>query len=219
MAREKMKYSDVKDEQKNKNMRGIVRGIMVYEIVILCVLCLLIGIILGAVVAKAQTIETHDAMPIKTAAQPPSAAYSSDYPDKSLTPGVTRTVTLKELCTPGSTKDARHVTAATKKAVFTRYGFQDGKYKAGDWEIDHFISLENGGANDVMNLWPQHYCAVGNDPAKTGCYGAREKDRVETQLHRWVCQGKMTLHDDQVIIQTDWVACYKTITSGGICAP
>lgn len=181
------------------------------EWIAFCVMCFLLGALFGAIIAKAD--------PLVVATPAPIWAAVSDYPDKNLTPGVTRTVDLKTLCTAGSTKDARHVTQAMKNQVFERYGYKKGSYKPGDYEIDHFISLENGGANDIMNLWPEHYCPIGNDPTKTNCWGAREKDKVETQLHRWLCQNKITLHDDQVILQTDWIKCYLTMQQGKVCTP
>ena len=92
-----------------------------------------------------------------------------------------------------------------KNEVFSRYGFKKGKFKPGDYEIDHFISLELGGANDINNLWPQPYC----DDSK--CFGARQKDVVETNLHRRICSKKITLEEAQKIIMTDWIQEYKSI--------
>ncbi len=146
-----------------------------------------------------------------------AVVMSQDYPNKSLTPGVTREVSKKELCTVGSTKDARHVTAKMKREVFHRYGFIEGKYKPGDYEIDHFLSLENFGSNSILNLWPQKFCPIGNDPSKTGCLGAREKDAVEHRIHQWFCKGIITQEEVISILKTDWIKCYKTIKSGGIC--
>jgi hypothetical protein len=138
-------------------------------------------------------------------------AFAQTYPNTALTPGVTRQVSKEVLCTAGSTKDARLVTAKMKRQVFERYGFVQGKYKPGDYEIDHEISLELGGANDIQNLWVQPYCPKGNDPFKSGCWGAREKDMVETNLHRRICKGTLTIEEAQNIIRTDWVAEYKKI--------
>ncbi len=129
-------------------------------------------------------------------------AFDPNYPDPTLTPGVTREVTVKELCRVGSTKDARHVTAKMKREVFHRYGFVDGEFKPGDYEIDHFMSLEIGGANDINNLWPQPY---------KGQWTARMKDVVETNLHRRMCKGQLTLTQIQMIIKSDWIKEYKRI--------
>lgn len=138
-----------------------------------------------------------------------AAPVEGTYPDKRLTPGATREVSMAVICKVGSTKDVRHVTATMKREVFHRYGFVEGKYKPGDYEIDHFISLELGGDNDIENLWPEAYCPVGNKPLKTGCFGAREKDRVETSLHRQICNGSISIEQAQKIIRTDWVQEYK----------
>ncbi|HKW85912.1 MAG TPA: hypothetical protein VJM82_02480, partial [Nitrospiraceae bacterium] len=67
-------------------------------------------------------------------------------------------------------------------------------------EIDHLISLELGGSNDLTNLWPEPY-----SPAP----GAHEKDKLENALHKAVCGGKMTLKEAQQKIATDWYAAYK----------
>ena len=131
-----------------------------------------------------------------------SIAHAQSYPDQKLTPGVIATTDQAKICRDGYTKDARHVTPATKRQVFARYGFAKGKFKPGDYEIDHFVSLELGGANDVQNLWPQPY---------SGKWTAREKDVVETTLHREICAGKITLEEAQRRIRTDWIAEYKRI--------
>lgn len=72
-------------------------------------------------------------------------------------------------------------------------------------EIDHLISLELGGKNDIKNLWPQPYC----DKNAKGCLGAREKDEAENYLHKQICNGKITLIEAQKAIIKDWVKVYK----------
>jgi 5-methylcytosine-specific restriction endonuclease McrA len=42
-------------------------------------------------------------------------------------------------------------------------------------EVDHLIPLELGGSNRAANLWPQRY---------DGGWSARDKDRLESRLHR-----------------------------------
>lgn len=65
------------------------------------------------------------------------------------------------------------------------------------YEEDHLISPELGGASrDPKNLWPQPVSHV------------KEKDWVESYLHRQVCAGKMTLQDAQHAIAADWYAVY-----------
>src|SRR6266850_3699573 len=76
-------------------------------------------------------------------------------PDAKLTPVATRTVTLAEVCTPGSSKKARAVADSTKDSVYASYHIL--RHKKGEYEIDHLISLELGGSNSRKNLWPQSY--------------------------------------------------------------
>jgi hypothetical protein len=115
-------------------------------------------------------------------------------PNPTLTPGATRPVTLHELCTPGSSSKARAVSSATKREVFRRYHVTP---TPGAFEIDHLISLELGGSNDISNLWPQPY---------HGKLNAHDKDHLENQLHALVCAGTVPLAAAQHAIATDWVA-------------
>jgi hypothetical protein len=131
-------------------------------------------------------------------------------PNHMLTPGVARTdLTLKKICTTKWGKDARHVTAAMKQQVFTAYGLTGNKDPAcirdasgRRCEIDHLVSRELGGADDVRNLWPQPY---GSQP-----WNAVRKDCVETLLHKLVCAKNptITLSQAQYGIRTDWTAVY-----------
>jgi hypothetical protein len=132
-------------------------------------------------------------------------------PDPSLTPGAADPRATAELvCRRGYTRDARHVTAGQKRQVFREYGVAP----SGRYEVDHLISLELGGANDTANLWPEPYCSL---PRRATCYGAREKDVVETRLHREVCAGRMTLDQAQNIIRRDWLGCYRKLKAGKEC--
>lgn len=124
-------------------------------------------------------------------------------PDKKLTPGVadpavTQANVASTICVVGYTARVRSVSESVKLAVFKEYGI-DPKNSAG-YEVDHLISLENGGSNDIRNLWPQPYL-----PRP----GAREKDVLETFLKRQVCAGRMTLADDQKALRSDWYAAYR----------
>jgi hypothetical protein len=134
---------------------------------------------------------------------------SERYPNPKLTPGKVTDVSKDVLCKSGYTATVRFVSEATKKEVFKRYGIDLAKRS--NYEVDHFISLELGGLNDIENLWPQIYCPVGNKPDVSGCYGAREKDRVETNLNRRICAGTITMQQAQDIIKTDWIAEYNKI--------
>ena len=111
-----------------------------------------------------------------------------------------------EICESGYTKKVRNVNKYTKRRVFRAYGLSNG-IKRG-YEVDHIISLELGGTNDLDNLFPQPYEAYLSVNHVNMRMGAHEKDKVENDLHRKVCQGKMSLHQAQDIIVNDWVTYY-----------
>lgn len=69
-----------------------------------------------------------------------------------------------------------------------------------DYELDHLIPLELGGASTVANLWPEPWA----DPR-----GAHRKDDLENALNRQVCSGSMTRSDAQHAIASDWEAAYR----------
>jgi hypothetical protein len=122
------------------------------------------------------------------------------YPDSRLTPGdVLPNVTEADVCKPGYAGTVRDVPQSVKDEVYRRYGI---KNITGEHEVDHFISLELGGSNDVTNLWPEFY-----EPRP----GAHEKDKVENYLHKQVCDGKMSLAEAQRQIRTDWYAVYQSM--------
>jgi hypothetical protein len=129
------------------------------------------------------------------------AGPASLYPNPKLTPGdALLGVTAKEVCVSGYSSGVRDVTSAEKAAVYQEYGIPN---VTGQHEVDHFISLELGGSNDIKNLWPEPY-----EPKP----GAHEKDKVEDALHAAVCAGQLTLPEAQRIISEDWYAYYLKIT-------
>ena len=144
-------------------------------------------------------------------AQAPLMSKHSEYPDPKLTPGATSPAVTQAnikttICKAGYTATVRNVTTAEKNQVMDRYGLPHTELHL--VEIDHFVSLELAGANDVTNLWPQYYDAA---PGQLNYLGARMKDVVETDLHRRICSGAITLEQAQQIIKTDWVAEYQKI--------
>ncbi len=143
--------------------------------------------------------------PAATAAENAAAASSPDQsnlpilPDSKLTPGAVLPVTKADICVPGYTKKVRNVPASLKRQVYAEYGITS--HKAGDFEVDHLISLELGGSNSIKNLWPQSY--------KTQPWNARVKDALENELHDEICKGTIDMAAAQKEIATDWVASYK----------
>lgn len=140
-----------------------------------------------------------------------SGAQARDLvlPDPDLTPGKSRPgLTVAKICATKWGKDARHVTAAMKQEVFEAYGLTGNDDPAcltdahgRHCEIDHLISRELGGADDVKNLWPEPY---GSTP-----WNASLKDRVENRLHKEVCAGHLSLQKARAAIKSDWRVPYK----------
>ena len=128
-------------------------------------------------------------------------------PDAKLTPGATLNVDLKTLCTPGYTKTVRNVPYSLSKAVYARYGIKS--HTKGQYEVDHLVSLELGGSNDITNLWCEPY-----DLNVDGYQmGAHVKDETENATHAAVCSGKISLKDAQTQIAKDWTVLYKKFVS------
>ena len=120
------------------------------------------------------------------------------YPNPVLTPGVVLTTDAAEVCVSGYSSTVRNVPVSEKQHVYAEYAVQYPEPR-GSYEVDHFISLELGGSNDIKNLWPE--------PAEPRP-GFHEKDQVENYLHGEVCSGRMTLPEAQKEIATDWYAVY-----------
>ena len=70
-----------------------------------------------------------------------------------------------------------------------------------EYELDHLITPELGGAPDPRNLWPQRYTSR--------VWNAHVKDRLEQLLPRLVCDGQVALETAQHDIALDWIAAYK----------
>jgi hypothetical protein len=118
-------------------------------------------------------------------------------PDPKCTPGaidpaVTQANIHSTICRSGYTATVRPSAAATDKAKYNvAYVAYQVPHSAAS-ELDHLVSLEIGGANDIANLWPE----VGKQP--------NPKDAVENALHKAVCSGTVTLAAAQQAIASDW---------------
>jgi hypothetical protein len=131
------------------------------------------------------------------------------YPDASRTPGatnpnITQANIGETICNPEwSTRSIRppeSYTSHLKRQQLRDWGLPG---TPADYEEDHLISLELGGnPTDPRNLWPEAYAPKP---------GAKEKDVVESHLHKEVCAGAMTLDAAQKAIATDWYRVYLRI--------
>lgn len=123
------------------------------------------------------------------------------YPDPKLTPGDVLTTDSNIVCQKGYSKGVRNVPSTEKKQVYAEYNTPYPQPQGAN-EVDHFISLELGGSNDIKNLWLE--------PANPKP-GFHEKDEEENYLHAQVCSGSMSLEEAQKEISTDWYAVYLKI--------
>ena len=120
-------------------------------------------------------------------------------PDSACTPGaILATATKNAICQSGYAKSVRNVPESEKSQVYAEYGIT--RHAPGQYEVDHLVSLELGGSNDIANLWPE--------PASPKP-GFHEKDKVENYLHDQVCSGAISLQQAQTEIATNWLAVYN----------
>jgi len=121
-------------------------------------------------------------------------------PDSGCTPGAILTTSVSTICVSGYTKTVRDVPLSERKKVFAEYGIPYSSRS--NYEVDHLVSLELGGSNDIANLWPE---------SRTITDGSLVKDKLENYLHAQVCSGKMTIQDAQTVIATNWPTAYSAM--------
>ncbi|HUO15492.1 MAG TPA: zf-HC2 domain-containing protein [Verrucomicrobiae bacterium] len=120
-------------------------------------------------------------------------------PNRNLTPGVTRAVTMSEVCAVPQEEVVENVSTSLQQQVFREYGITNARPE--DYEIDYLIAPRLGGTEDIRNLWPEPY--------RARVWNARVKDSLEQRLHEMVCTGQLDLHTAQQDIATDWIAAYQ----------
>src|SRR5664279_2671324 len=120
-------------------------------------------------------------------------------------PSVSQANIGQTICVSGWTATIRppasFTTRLKKEQLASGYTYK-GDRATKDYEEDHLISLEIGGAPSAeANLWPEPY----NSPE-----GARVKDVIESKLHTLVCGHAISLATAQKAIATNWWAAYQT---------
>lgn len=167
---------------------------------------------IGAIVASAASGSIVQSQPSPGSCHARGSGLYS-LPDSSCTPGatnpdVTQATIGQTICVSGWTSTVRpseSITEAEKRASMAAYG--DGG-SMGDYEYDHLISLELGGAvNDSRNLWPE----PGASP--------NPKDSVENALHAMVCDRQIALAQAQRIIATNWISWARSHALGATSLP
>jgi hypothetical protein len=121
-------------------------------------------------------------------------------PDRGCTPGAYyKRATRKVICRSGYSRAIRHVSTATKRAVYRAYGIRH--HTGARYEIDHLVPLEAGGSNARANLFPQ---AAKPRP------GFHEKNRLENRVHHRICAGRLALRRTQRRIARNWLRVYRS---------
>ena len=124
---------------------------------------------------------------------------SLTIPNRSLTPGATRPVTIGDVCSIAHEEVVRDVPSSLRQEVFKEYGIVNPRPE--DYEIDYLIAPGLGGAEDIHNLWPE--------PISSSAWNAHVKDALEERLHQLVCSGALDLPTAQRAIASDWITAYK----------
>ena|SRR5258708_4555937 len=168
---------------------------------------ILLAILLGFSFTKSGKTPITTPTPVITQANIPSISVDPNakchingvLPDTTCTPGtidphVTQTNIQQTICVSGYTKTVRPPASFTnnlKVQQIAAYGYADTTLH--DYEEDHLISLELGGAPaDPKNLWPE----PGASP--------NPKDKIENECHKKVCDGTITLATAQQEIASNW---------------
>ena len=135
---------------------------------------------------------------------------SEALPNQQMTPGaidqrVTQDNLRETICRRGgytrSVRPDEDYTERLKRRQVAEYGYADRRLR--DYEEDHLVSLEIGGAPaDPRNLWPEPHRVIGG-------WGSYAKDRLENRLHSLVCHGRLSLSQAQNEIATNWIEAYK----------
>ena len=136
------------------------------------------------------------------APQPQSLA-SLTVPDRRLTPGATRPVSMGDVCSMPHEEVVRGVSGDLREQVFREYGIANPRLQ--DYEIDYLIAPGLGGTEDIRNLWPE--------PSVSATWNAHDKDALEERLHQMVCAGDIDLPSAQKAIASNWISAYKKYLS------
>jgi hypothetical protein len=169
-------------------------------------LCLLFAAAAAACISVASSL-AGDASPGRTLLLAHRVQQShcrlGALPDRRCSPGAYSSgLTKRVICSSGfRTSDYRNVPLAEKRAVEQEYGLAPKSYGS-MLEIDHIVSLELGGSNDIANLYPERANA---HP------GYHVKDKLENKLHKLVCANLLDLTRTRRAIASNWERLYLKI--------
>ena len=156
------------------------------------------GVLGTTITPSSQPVEAVGT-PIGPRSKTADCAINGALQDTNCTPGaIIPTATKDQICVAGYSKSVRNVPASEKDQVYAEYNITS--HITGQYEVDHLVSLELGGSNDIANLWPE--------PANP-TPGFHQKDGAENMLHAEVCNGTLSLQQAQQQIASNWLAVYQ----------
>jgi len=165
------------------------------------------------------------------------------YANPTLTPGaadtdIKQSNIAQNICRKGwTTKSERDKTTSEqlKEKTYKAYNIPPPPHDTGEdqeCELDHLISLENGGADSINNIWPE----CGPDWPTGARVSLQQryfkmKDAVENYVHNGIClnvpdakfsegpkpPAPLTLEQGQAILKGDWYACYQKMKQNKAC--
>ncbi|MEO6703484.1 MAG: hypothetical protein ABIP57_18605 [Jatrophihabitantaceae bacterium] len=132
-------------------------------------------------------------------------------PDPACTPGaidqaVTQGTLSATICRPGgytsSVRPPVRLTEPIKRRLMAAYGLPWSL--ASQYELDHLVELNAGGASDVRNLWPQpNVFAAGSGQARSA-FVHNDKDAIEAYTFHAICRHQVSLTAVQHAIANNW---------------
>lgn len=166
----------------------------------------------GIIIAQGHGWDAHGLfgpMPAPGTCHLRKAADGEPLPDPRCTPGavdlaVTDVNISTTVCRKGgytaSVRPPVTLTDPAKLQLMAAYGLA-GQNPA-DYELDHLVALNDGGASDLRNLFPEPNNDLHRYPRST--YVHNDKDEVESTTFTAICKGQVTVTAVQGLMATDW---------------
>ena len=133
-----------------------------------------------------------------------SPSAPGTLPNSALTPGAVRTTDKADVCMDRRTRQYRHWSRERDNRILAEYGLPAGPHP--DFEVDHLIPLDLGGADEDANLWPEPRASI-----VPYAVSVEAKDKIEWSLASEVCAGIIGLEDAQREIAKDWTGAKRLL--------
>jgi predicted anti-sigma-YlaC factor YlaD len=185
------RLAELASEQESNSWRRLLHFTSATRAAAFLCVAVLVAAVVGSVVLRHPTVRRANSI---IAAFEPGA-----LPDRRLTPGATRRVTIGDVCSMAHEEVVEEVSTTLRQQVFREYGIANAH--PDEYEVDYLIAPGLGGAEDIHNLWPEPYTSR--------TWNAHIKDDLEERLHEMVCGGELDLSTAQRDIATDWISAYK----------